>query len=136
MILRQSGHSGIKVDQGPEIIDDGDKFFIFTTGSTSKHPDQIGIKRLTRVRFRKHMDLSKSLSQRFQEKQMADRRRRREAMVYGEDAAPQEETHAPDWRSYPAVSHLFDGIDALFDIGGKNMGNHVTTTCPRGSFLL
>ena len=49
----------VKPDTGPEVINETDKWLIFTTGNRTKIPHQVGIKRLSNVRFKQHMDLSK-----------------------------------------------------------------------------
>ena len=58
----------MKPDTGPEVINETDKWLIFTTGNRTKIPHQVGIKRLSNVRFKQHMDLSKGIEERVAER--------------------------------------------------------------------
>lgn len=50
----------LKIDRGHEVINEKEKLLIFTTGSLVQVPHQVGIKKMSCVRFREHMDLSQS----------------------------------------------------------------------------
>jgi hypothetical protein len=75
---------------------------------------QVGVKRLTMIRFRQHMDLSKSIAEREDER----RRKRRVAAA----AAPSAQEELTDWTDYPSVSSKFDPVDVVFDFPGRVVG--------------
>lgn len=55
------------------------------TGTVASIPHMIGIKRMSKVRFRKDMDFSKSLAELDTERKSKLRRAQREAMMHDED---------------------------------------------------
>ena len=71
----------VKIDEGHEVINEDDKLLIVATGTTVNIPHMVGIKRMNKVRFKKHMDQT-PLFQRMSER----RARRREARIRATDA--------------------------------------------------
>ena len=51
-----------------QVINEGDRLLIFTTGDKTFIPHKVGIKRMKNVRFRKHMNFDQSLKERVEER--------------------------------------------------------------------
>ena len=90
----------------------------------------IAIKRMSKVRFRKDMDIT-TLAQREYERNSKKRRARRNARMEGriQESNPDPQVHQPppaqqltDWHDYKAVSHKFDCLDYLIEMHGRIMG--------------
>ncbi|XP_049283104.1 F-box/WD repeat-containing protein 5 isoform X2 [Anopheles funestus] len=86
------------------------KYLIFSTGSKTYTPHQIGFKRITSVNFPRRLDPGPSLRER-----IALRDRQRE--LQNEDP-PNE----PNWANYEAVAGRFDKVDKLIDLHGHIIG--------------
>jgi F-box and WD-40 domain protein 5 len=106
------------------------KYLIFSTGSRTYTPHQIGIKRVGKVNFPKKLEPGPSIQERIA---LRDRRRELEAMINSlspEEARLQFQHFAlgaepnpdPDWVNYDAVANRFDSIDALIDLEGHIIG--------------
>lgn len=106
------------------------KYLIFSTGSRTYTPHQIGIKRVGKVNFPKKLEPGPSIQER-----IALRERRRELEALIASLSPEEarlQFHHfqngpnprpdPDWQNYESVSDRFDGIDALIDLEGHIIG--------------
>ncbi|CAG0892547.1 unnamed protein product [Cyprideis torosa] len=93
-------------DKGLQILDSREKYLIFTTGSKTYTPHQIGFKRIRPFAFVHHMDPGPSLSER-----VAIRRHRAEV-----------EVPSPDWADFEAVRERFDEPDKLIDLQGHIIG--------------
>ncbi|TRY73755.1 hypothetical protein TCAL_06027 [Tigriopus californicus] len=115
----------LKIDRGHEVINEKEKLLIFTTGSLVQVPHQVGIKKMSCVRFREHMDLSQSLKN-CTEKSGRNQR----ALRPGHE--PLDEPDTVDWSDYPKVSHMFDHIDVILDFPGRVVG---LATSPDSRFL-
>eukprot|EP00095_Tigriopus_kingsejongensis_P011181 maker-scaffold456_size166325-snap-gene-0.27 protein:Tk11181 transcript:maker-scaffold456_size166325-snap-gene-0.27-mRNA-1 annotation:"gaba-gated ion channel grd isoform x2" len=113
----------LKIDKGHEIINEREKMLIFTTGSMVQVPHQVGVKKMTCVRFREHMDLSEGLKERM-EKGRRQTERQRNGSGTAEDI--------PDWSDYPNLSHMFDHMDVILDFPGRIVG---LATSPDSRFL-
>ncbi len=110
----------IKVDEGVEVINEKEKLLIFTTGDRCSIPHQVGIRRMSSVRFRSHMDVSKTLAERIEERRRKQREARRREHELGEFV---------NWSHYPAVSHLFDAIDVVFEFNSRVVGLALSPDC-------
>ncbi|XP_035914780.1 F-box/WD repeat-containing protein 5 isoform X2 [Anopheles stephensi] len=86
------------------------KYLIFSTGSKTYTPHQIGFKRITSVNFPRRLDPGPSLRER-----IALRDRQRELQ---NEEPPVE----PNWANYEAVAGRFDKVDKLIDLHGHIIG--------------
>ncbi|XP_054282174.1 F-box/WD repeat-containing protein 5 isoform X2 [Macrosteles quadrilineatus] len=93
-----------------------EKYLIFTTGSKTYTPHQIGLKRIKPVSFPPVLPPGASLQER-----LAERRERRQREREREDAGfpPPPD---PDWLDYAAVADRFDTIDHVIDLHGHIIG--------------
>ncbi|XP_075212397.1 F-box and WD repeat domain containing 5 isoform X2 [Lycorma delicatula] len=91
-----------------------EKFLIFTTGSKTYTPHQIGLKRIKRVTFPRILDPGPSLSERIAERR---RKRERDRNNIGSNHHPD-----PDWLNYQAVADRFDTVDHVIDLHGHIIG--------------
>lgn len=95
-----------------EILEDNrEKYLIFSTGSKTYTPHQVGFKRIKNVRFPKRLDPGPSLQER-----IAERDRKRELQNSG--SLRQE----PNWLDYDSVADKFDKVDHLIDLHGHIIG--------------
>ncbi|KAG8230940.1 hypothetical protein J437_LFUL002973 [Ladona fulva] len=123
---RSSLSSMEDTDSEGAFLDPRHKFLIFTTGSKTYTPHQIGFKRIEPFAFPRRLDPGPSLEER-----IAEKRRERERRAEAERAAaewgrgglegpdPQQE---PNWLDYDSVAHRFDTIDHLIDLHGHIIG--------------
>lgn len=86
------------------------KYLIFSTGSKTYTPHQIGFKRISSVNFPRRLDPGPSLKER-----IALRDRQREL----ENETPPMEAN---WANYEAVADRFDKVDKLIDLHGHIIG--------------
>ncbi|KFB35863.1 AGAP010041-PA-like protein [Anopheles sinensis] len=86
------------------------KYLIFSTGSKTYTPHQIGFKRITSVNFPRRLDPGPSLQER-----IALRDRQRELQ---NESPPME----PNWNNYDEVAGRFDKVDKLIDLHGHIIG--------------
>lgn len=86
------------------------KYLIFSTGSKTYTPHQIGFKRIGSVNFPRRLDPGPSLKER-----IALRERQREL----ENETPPVE---PNWANYESVADRFDRVDKLIDLHGHIIG--------------
>lgn len=107
------------------------KYLIFSTGSRTYTPHQIGIKKVRKVNFPRKLEPGPSIQERIA---LRDRRRELQALI---DALSPEEARMqyqqfpngielhrpdPDWLNFDSVASRFDGIDALIDLEGHIIG--------------
>lgn len=85
-----------------------DKYLIFTTGSQTYTPHQIGFKRMKPVCFPKRLDPGPSLKERQLLRQRA--------------LEMQNQIPEPNWLNYESVADKFDKIDHLIDLHGHIIG--------------
>ncbi|XP_059612556.1 F-box/WD repeat-containing protein 5 [Phlebotomus argentipes] len=84
------------------------KYLIFSLGSKTYTPHQIGFKRIKNVNFPKKLDLGPSLKERIAQ-------RIREKLA-------NEPRVEHDWQNYEAVADRFDKVDKLIDLHGHIIG--------------
>ncbi|KAK2587588.1 hypothetical protein KPH14_003716 [Odynerus spinipes] len=92
-----------------ELSKNTDKFLIFTTGSKTYTPHQVGFKRIKLVTFPRRLDPGPSLRER-----IAQRERERERQNSG--------TLYTNWLDYESVADRFDKVDHLIDLHGHIIG--------------
>lgn len=112
-----------------ELENSGDKYLIFSTGSKTYTPHQIGFKRIGKVNFPKKLDPGPSLKER-----IALRERQREIEVIINSLTPaelalqsqfqnsSERRVEPDYANYAEVQDRFDKVDKLIDLNGHIIG--------------
>ena len=110
------------MNEGHEVINEDDKLLLMATGSKVCIPHMIGIKRMSKVRFRKNMDFSKSLAEREFERKMKLRRAKRQAQSANPADPAAMEAAMTDWHDYKSVMHKFDGLDYLIEMHGRIVG--------------
>ncbi|XP_055644237.1 F-box/WD repeat-containing protein 5 isoform X2 [Toxorhynchites rutilus septentrionalis] len=104
------------------------KYLIFSTGSKTYTPHQIGFKRIGSVNFPRRLDPGPSLKER-----IALRERQRELEVIMREMSQEEirlqyilqnETPPvePNWANYESVADRFDVVDKLIDLHGHIIG--------------
>lgn len=114
------------------------KYLIFSTGSKTYTPHQIGIKRIGKVNFPKRVDPGPSIQER-----IAMRKRKRELESLIASLTPEEarlqfqnfnreyniegqprmlRPDPPDWMNFDSVAEKFDKVDALIDLKGHIIG--------------
>lgn len=86
------------------------KYLIFSTGSKTYTPHQVGFKRVRNINFPKKLDPGPSLRER-----IAAKERNR--------VLQNNESHVePNWLNYEAVAERFDKVDKLIDLHGHIIG--------------
>ncbi|KAL7306531.1 hypothetical protein TKK_0001224 [Trichogramma kaykai] len=103
--------SADECDDSDDLADCPEKFLIFTTGSKTYTPHQVGFKRIKPVTFPRRLDPGPSLQER-----LAQRHREREMQNNG-SFRPE-----PNWLDYNSVADKFDKIDHLIDLHGHIIG--------------
>ncbi|KAJ8673451.1 hypothetical protein QAD02_004713 [Eretmocerus hayati] len=103
--------SADEYDDSDDLADCPEKFLIFTTGSKTYTPHQVGFKRISSVTFPRRLDPGPSLQER-----IAQRLREREMQKNG-SFRPE-----PNWSDYDAVADKFDKIDHVIDLHGHIIG--------------
>ncbi|XP_053673394.1 F-box/WD repeat-containing protein 5 [Anopheles nili] len=104
------------------------KYLIFSTGSKTYTPHQIGFKRITSVNFPRRVELGPSLRER-----IALRDRQREMQVIMAEMSEEEirlqyilqnedPPTEPNWGNYESVANRFDKVDKLIDLHGHIIG--------------
>ncbi|XP_021700478.1 F-box/WD repeat-containing protein 5 isoform X3 [Aedes aegypti] len=104
------------------------KYLIFSTGSKTYTPHQIGFKRISSVNFPRRLDPGPSLKER-----IALRDRQRELEVIMREMSQEEirlqyilQNETPpmeaNWANYEAVADRFDKVDKLIDLHGHIIG--------------
>ncbi|XP_071447226.1 F-box/WD repeat-containing protein 5 isoform X2 [Hetaerina americana] len=117
-------------DSAEATLEPRHKFLIFTTGSKTYTPHQIGFKRIHPFSFPRRLDPGPSLKERIalkqREKELAEERERTELAraemgVEGVEGGfqPQQD---PNWLDFDSVAHRFDTVDHLIDLHGHIIG--------------
>lgn len=86
------------------------KYLIFSTGSKTFTPHQIGFKRIRNIYFPKKLDPGPSLKQRIAAKKAAEQQQQ------------QTPRNDPDWWDYESVKDRFDQVDKVIDLHGHIIG--------------
>lgn len=86
-----------------------EKLLIFTTGSKTYTPHQIGFKRIKPVSFPRRMDPGPTLAERIAERQRQN--------APGSPPRPE-----PNWLDFDSVANKFDKVDHLIDLHGHIIG--------------
>uniref|UniRef100_A0A1B0BQ21 F-box domain-containing protein n=1 Tax=Glossina palpalis gambiensis TaxID=67801 RepID=A0A1B0BQ21_9MUSC len=96
-------------DEYDEMENSIPKYLIFSTGSKTYTPHQIGIKRIRNITFPKKLDPGPSLKERIAAKKAAEQQN-------------QFRDPDPDWWDYEAVADRFDKVDKVIDLHGHIIG--------------
>ncbi|XP_042211145.1 F-box/WD repeat-containing protein 5-like [Homarus americanus] len=92
------------------LADERDKFLIFTTGSKTYSPHQIGFKRIKKFSIPTVLEVGPCLRERIQQRDQ--QRELRNLGLFQE----------PNWLDYDSVAERFDPIDHLIDLNGHIIG--------------
>lgn len=110
-----SSEDEVDADEPMETVEEYDemensvpRYLIFSTGSKTYTPHQIGIKRIRHVTFPKKLDPGPSLRER-----IAARKAEKQNQLRDPD---------PDWWNYEAVADRFDKVDKVIDLHGHIIG--------------
>ena len=101
------------VSENDDLSDHIEKYLIFTTGSKTYTPHQIGFKRIKSVNFPRKLDPGPSLRERLAEREREKEREKQNAGL------PRPE---PNWLVYEEVADKFDKVDHLIDLHGHIIG--------------
>nr|XP_012144149.1 PREDICTED: F-box/WD repeat-containing protein 5 isoform X2 [Megachile rotundata] len=93
-----------------ELANNCEKYLIFTTGSKTYTPHQVGFKRIKKINFPTRLDPGPSLRER-----LAQREREREERQ-------NEDIFNTNWVDYAALADKFDKVDHLIDLHGHIIG--------------
>ncbi|XP_043275210.1 F-box/WD repeat-containing protein 5 isoform X2 [Venturia canescens] len=93
-----------------DLADNPEKLLIFTTGSKTYTPHQVGFKRIKAVNFPRRLEPGPSLRER-----LAQRERERERQIAGSRLEP-------NWSDYDSVAEKFDKVDHFIDLHGHIIG--------------
>ena len=93
------------------IIDPRDKWLIFTCGSETYTPHQIGFKKIKSFKFKSRLDPGLSLQDR-----VVEYKRRKALEENGQNV------EQPDYSNYAAVADRFDTMDCVIDLHGHIIG--------------
>ncbi|XP_017857241.1 PREDICTED: F-box/WD repeat-containing protein 5 [Drosophila arizonae] len=97
-------------DEYDEMENSVPKYLIFSTGSKTFTPHQIGFKRIRNVFFPKKLDPGPTLKERIAAKRAAEQQQQQ---------APRND---PDWWDYESVKGRFDQVDKVIDLHGHIIG--------------
>ncbi|XP_055859282.1 F-box/WD repeat-containing protein 5 [Episyrphus balteatus] len=86
------------------------RYIIFSTGSKTYTPHQVGIKRVRNITFPKRLDPGPSLKERIAAKKRAKEEQQNQPRV------------EPDWWNFDAVADRFDKVDKVIDLHGHIIG--------------
>ncbi|XP_046635564.1 F-box/WD repeat-containing protein 5-like isoform X1 [Daphnia pulicaria] len=111
----QRAESEATDEDSEEVLDPREKFLIFTMGSRTYTPHQIGLKRITPFTFCNRIDVGPSLAER-----VAIQRQERQALE--ESLALGIPPPEPVWQDFEAVADRFDPIDHIIDLNGHIIG--------------
>ncbi|XP_076683454.1 F-box and WD repeat domain containing 5 [Andrena cerasifolii] len=93
-------------DDTDELTNSCDKYLIFTTGSKTYTPHQVGFKRIKNIKFPTRLVSEPSLRERF-----AERERERGLLNFN-----------ANWMNYESVADKFDKVDHVIDLHGHIIG--------------
>ncbi|KAH8281215.1 hypothetical protein KR044_007515 [Drosophila immigrans] len=97
-------------DEYDEMENSVPKYLIFSTGSKTFTPHQIGFKRIRSVYFPKKLDPGPTLKERIAAKRAAEQQQQ------------QTPRNDPDWWDYESVKDRFDQVDKVIDLHGHIIG--------------
>lgn len=96
----------VEEDGTDELANSCEKYLIFTTGSKTYTPHQVGFKRIKNIRFPKKFVTEPSLRERYAQREME---------------RGMENSNA-DWMDYESVADKFDKVDHVIDLHGHIIG--------------
>ena len=94
----------IVVDEtvGAEVLNEDDKLLIFTTGTRTHVPHQIGVKLMSKIKFKRKLNIPKDIKAFFREHQEARQRAREEL----EGRFGQHDVDVPPWNDYKVINDI------------------------------
>ena len=94
----------IVVDEtvGAEVLNEDDKLLIFTTGTRTHVPHQIGVKLMSKIKFKRKLNIPKDIKAFFREHQEARQRAREEL----EGRFGQHDVDVPPWNDYKVSNDI------------------------------
>ena len=114
-------------DVGAEVLNEDDKLFIFTTGVRTFAPHQIGVKLMSKIKFKRKLNIPKDIAAFIKEHEEEKKRARDELL--GRVAV-----EITPWHNYREVAQMFDVVDVLFDFSGIITG-YAVSPCSRYIFV-
>lgn len=110
--IEENGRDGTVglCDNDDDLENIGPKYLIFSTGTKTYIPHQIGFKFVHHVNFPKFLERGPSLKERIATKKLERTLRNAEPRV------------EPDWLDFDAVADHFDPVDELIDLHGHIVG--------------
>ena len=106
-------------DGKEEVLNENDKLMIFTTGTKTYQAHQIGIKLMSKVKFRKKLNIPENIFKYTREAKQS-REAERESLQGRIDFEP------TPWSDYKEVAQMFDIVDVLIDFQGYVTGYGVS----------
>jgi len=115
---------------GEEVLNEDEKLLIFTTGVKTSLPHQIGIKLMSKIKFKKKLHIPKDI-QTFVKEQKAERQVVRQDLQSVEvegriEVQERVEEEVTPWNNYKEVAQMFDVVDVIFDFSGYITGYAVS----------
>ena len=121
--VEESTKEDVVVDEASdgkeEVLNENDKLMIFTTGTKSYQAHQIGIKLMSKVKFRKKLNIPENIFK-FTREAKQSREAEREGLQGRIDFEP------TPWSNYREVAQMFDIVDVLIDFQGYVTGYGVS----------
>ena len=102
-----------------EILNENEKLMIFTTGTRTYQAHQIGIKLMSKVKFRTKLNIPENI---FEAAQEAKRKKEEERA----ERAGRINFEPTPWSDYRQVAQMFDVVDVLIDFHGYVTGYGVS----------
>ena len=102
-----------------EILNEKEKLMVFTTGSRTYQAHQIGIKLMSKVKFRTKLNIPENI---FEAAEEARRKREEER----ESRLGRINFEPTPWSDYRQVAQMFDVVDVLIDFHGFVTGYGVS----------
>jgi len=106
---------------GEEVLNEDEKLLIFATGVKTYMPHQIGIKLMSKIKFKRKLNIPKDIKA-FVTEQKKAREQARE-QLQGVHLLDVEIT---PWNDYKEVAQMFDIVDVIFDFSGYITGYAVS----------
>ena len=102
-----------------EILNENEKLMIFTTGTRTYQAHQVGIKLMSKVKFRTKLNIPENI---FEAAQEAKRKKEEERA----ERAGRINFEPTPWSDYRQVAQMFDVVDVLIDFHGYVTGYGVS----------
>lgn len=107
---------------GEEVLNEDEKLLIFETGTRTSLPHQIGIKLMSKIKFKKKLNIPKNIK----EFKVMVEERKQSRQTERETLQGRLEVEVIPWNDYKEVAQMFDVIDVIFDFSGYVTGYAVS----------